>query len=115
MRLLLAAAILLSSSAGAAQAHEELGAWCWSGPDASENLRVVYTVTRSDEGQYFVTETSGEAEGVQLPLLPVGVNEYAIKGEHSVGGIILRADGMLELYNSQGSIGAASPCDTTND
>lgn len=115
MRLLVAVAVLLSTSAGTARAHEEVGVWCRDGKDTAENLRVVYTVTRSDAGQYSLTETSAETEGVQFPLLPVGVNEYAIKGEHSVSGIILRADGMLELYNSQGSIGAASPCDPTND
>ena len=115
MRLPVVMATLLCASAGAAEAHEELGVWCLGREDAAGDQPAIYVVSRSDEGKYSLTEKSGDTENVELPLLPVGVNEYAIKGEHSVGGVILRADGMLELYNSQGSIGAASPCDLTND
>ena len=110
MRALLAIGLLLAVPAGAAQAEDlELGTWCWEASDVEGAANSATMILRSDTGQYsMVQKTVGEKDLV-YPLKSVGINEYGVVGSPSGDGVILRADGMLEMYDSQGTLGAAEP------
>ncbi|MEZ5999267.1 hypothetical protein [Hyphomonas sp.] len=110
MRAMLAIGLLLALPAGAAQAEElELGAWCWESSDAEATPRSATVILRSDTGQYMmVQKTEGSADLTYL-LKSVGSNEYGVVGSPSGDGLIIRADGMLEIYDSSGTLGAAEP------
>ena len=111
MRSLLIMGLVLAAPLGAARADQVLGTWCWDTSDVEGELNSATVVTRSDDGQYRMVQKSAGAEDLEFPLMSVGVNEYGVKGSSSGDGLILRADGMLELYDSQGSLGAAAPRD----
>ena len=110
MRALLAIGLLLVLPAGAAQAEElELGTWCWESSDAEGASNSATMILRSDIGQYSMVQMTAEEEDLVYPLKSVGINEYGVVGSPSGDGLILRADGMLEMYDSTGTIGAAVP------
>jgi hypothetical protein len=111
MRALLVMGLALAAPFGGAQADQVLGTWCWGISDAEDEQNSATVVTRSDAGEYVMVQKSYEGQDLEFPLMSVGVNEYAVKGSSSGDGLIIRADGMLELYDSQGSLGAAAPRD----
>jgi len=109
MRALLAIGLLLAVPAGAAQADMELGTWCWAPADADGTPNAATVILRSDDGQYSMVQKTDGGEDLVYPLKSVGINEYGVVGSPSGDGLILRADGMLEMYDSQGTLGAAEP------
>ena len=111
MRPLLAIGLVLAVPLGAAQADQVLGTWCWGISDVEDELNSATIITRSDEGRYTMVQKAYEGDDLTYPLTPVGINEYGVTGSPSGDGVILRADGMLELYDSTGSLGVAAPRD----
>jgi hypothetical protein len=110
MRALLAIGLLLAVPAGAAQAEDlELGTWCWEPSDVEGTANSATMILRSDTGQYSMVQKTAGEEDLVYPLKSVGINEYGVVGSPSGDGVILRADGMLEMYDSQGTLGAAEP------
>lgn len=110
MRALLAIGLLLAGPVGAAQAEAlELGTWCWEPSDAEDARNSATMILRSDTGRYSMVQMTTEEEDLVYPLKSVGINEYGVVGSPSGDGLILRADGMLEMYDSTGTLGAAVP------
>ena len=109
MRALFAIGLLLAAPAGIAHADQVLGTWCWGISDVEDELNSATVITRSDAGKYTMVQKAYEGQDLTFPLTPVGINEYGVTGSPSGDGVILRADGMLELYDSQGTLGVAAP------
>jgi len=111
MRALFAIGLVLAAPIGAAQADQVLGTWCWGLSDVEDELNSATVITRSDEGKYVMVQKAYDGQDLTYPLTPVGINEYGVTGSPSGDGVILRADGMLELYDSTGTLGVAAPRD----
>jgi len=109
MRGLLALGLLLAAPVTTAQADQVLGTWCWGPSDVEDELNSATVITRSDDGQYVMVQKAYEGQDLTFPLTPSGVNEYAVTGSPSGDGVIIRADGMLEMFDAQGPLGAAAP------
>lgn len=108
MRALIAASVVLAI-APAATADPAAKGWCFKHPAADAQANIFATTLSESSGVKKLVFTDAEEHQNTFDLNAVGVNEYTLKGGRDGDGVIFRADGHLEMYDSDGASGSAAP------
>ena len=108
MRTLILAGIALAA-APIASAQQDGKGWCFQTPDVGPAANVYAGTEKLNTGAWALTVTNTQGIKSTVELRSVGVNEYALKDSEHGEGVIFRADGHIEMYNSEGSRGSAAP------
>jgi hypothetical protein len=100
---------LVLAAAPLAHADYSYGGWCVDADTPRGDIRGHAEVIYSDANGSELILTGPDGSVSRHALTATGVNEYALKGSTSGDGLILRADGKMEIYDSEGSYATAEP------
>jgi len=108
MRGFLIAGLMLATTP-VAVAEQPVQGWCFKHPSDNVGANIFASTVSENSDAVKLVFTDAEENQNTFNLSAVGVNEYALEGGREGDGVVFRADGHLEMYDSEGESGSAAP------
>lgn len=90
-----------------ASADETLGTWCWKMAPANNSMNAEITLKKTSSGEYVMERTFYDGSRQTLGLRVVGTNRFVQKDSDFGDGVQIRADGALQMFDSDGALDRA--------
>ncbi|RIJ23432.1 hypothetical protein D1224_03980 [Henriciella barbarensis] len=100
---------LMLAAAPVAIAEQSSQGWCFEHPSEDVRANIFASTVSENSGAVKLIFTDAEENQNTFNLSAVGVNEYTLVGGRDGDGVVFRADGHLEMYDSEGESGSAAP------
>lgn len=101
------AVILILAASPLASAGEEAQGWCLRSKTVEGETASFVELETDEEGRLVLVTTGPDGAITTHDLKAVGVNEYAVQDMPEPTGVIFRADGKMQVYNSGGTYATA--------